>query len=495
MSQPSAILAFVREWNASTVRVYCPFCLRTHTHGLGSLDFEHDSPWNASLKRRRAPHCGHLSDDYQMCFPFEDAAQDRGCSWFIDKREHKFVTVGLPAEIELESYFVKECNGSEDQDSGSVAGSDSTESKDDPAGSLASAFQSTPTIEDVDLTDFYKQEMADPRQRKSWFVSHCILGETGQIKHMLQLYREDRLFDKRDRYGDDIMSLVAMEGHVCAMELLHEAGAGVSNVNARGRTPLMEAALWGRDDAVKFLLGKGADPWQKDCKDRTALDLAQDTNSNRNERVATSPLYIESKDLQYARIRTCARLEKLRTGPLQPHENSPNWAALSNGHFRRVGRNLAWYNRAVSYDLDFDTRTVGILSYDAHTLAIAAMSGTNHYRPHPQTLDNRSWTYKVRNLCVAMGFVLRPDHRDRLFAGSFHACHAEKQLVAYYVDRHFFWGTELRNLDVVALEGMKPLGRPRKACIVVNRETCDDCSAFIRCVHENFVCEMEVLFR
>ena len=35
------------------------------------------------------------------------------------------------------------------------------------------------------------------------------------------------------------------------MELLHKAGAGVSNVNARCRTPLMEAALWGRDYSVR----------------------------------------------------------------------------------------------------------------------------------------------------------------------------------------------------------------------------------------------------
>jgi ankyrin repeat protein len=123
--------------------------------------------------------------------------------------------------------------------------------------------------------------MINLQGRKVWFVLHCLKKETSNVRHMLQRYEEERLFNDRDWYGDDVMSLVAMEGHVCIMELLHDAGAGVSNVNARDRTPLMKAALWGRDDAVKFLLEKDADPRLKDHKDRTALDLARDTDQNR----------------------------------------------------------------------------------------------------------------------------------------------------------------------------------------------------------------------
>ncbi|KAF7512365.1 hypothetical protein GJ744_001933 [Endocarpon pusillum] len=260
MNYSSAILAFVREWDTSTVRVHCPFCLRTHSHGSGSLDFGHDSPSDASLKRQRASNCGHLLDDYQMCFPFEDAARGRGYSWFIDKIELKYVTVGLPPEIELENYFIEECNGSEDQDRISIITSDSTGSGDDPAKNLAEEFQSKAKIEDVNLTNVYKQEMADPRRRQTLFFSYCTSKKTVQVRHMLQQYKEDRLFDKRDQYGDDVMSLVAMKGHLCVMELLHKAGADVSNVNNRGHTPLMEAALWGQENVVKFRVKKMADP-------------------------------------------------------------------------------------------------------------------------------------------------------------------------------------------------------------------------------------------
>lgn len=116
MDHSSALPAFVRESNTSTVRVHCPFCLRTHSHGPGSLDFEHDPPSAAALKRRRAPHWGQSSDDYQMCFPFEDAAQGRGYGWCIDKTEQEYVTTGLPPEIEVENYFIEDYSGSENQD-------------------------------------------------------------------------------------------------------------------------------------------------------------------------------------------------------------------------------------------------------------------------------------------------------------------------------------------------------------------------------------------
>ncbi len=497
MNRNSAILAFVREWDTSTIRVHCPFCLRTHSHGPGSLDFEHDSPLESSLKRRRAPHCGHLLDDYQICFPFEDAARDRGYSWFIDKIEQKYVTVGLPPEVELENYFVEVSNGSEDQDHISNTTSDSTGSGDDNADQLAEEFQAKANIDDVgsDWRHFNQQEMADPGKRKSWFISHCLLKETARVRHMLQEYKEDKLFDHRDRYGDDVMSLVAMEGHVCVMELLHNAGAGVSNVSNRGRTPLMEAALWGREHAVKFLLEKMADPLLRDHKGRTALDLAQDADANRSERGVRGPMYTDSKDLMSARVRIFARLENLTraTAPLQA--DSPHFASLFNGHFRQTGLDLAWYDRVIPYDLDYLTRTIGILSYNGHTMAVTAMSGANHYQPHPQILDNGNWTLKVRDICVAIGFDLRPDHRDRLFQGSFNAYHAEKQLLAYHIDRHFFWGLELSDPDVVELERLRPVGRPPKAFVVVSRPVCEDCDAFIRGVRENFAVEVEVLSR
>jgi hypothetical protein len=64
MSTFPAILAFVREWDILIIRVRCSFCLRTHSYGLGNFDFARDFFLNVLRKRRRALHCGYISDDY-----------------------------------------------------------------------------------------------------------------------------------------------------------------------------------------------------------------------------------------------------------------------------------------------------------------------------------------------------------------------------------------------------------------------------------------------
>jgi hypothetical protein len=55
-----------------------------------------------------------------MCFPFDDAARGQGYDWFIDKEQQRYVTIGLPPEIDDENYFVEGSNNGEDQDHISV---------------------------------------------------------------------------------------------------------------------------------------------------------------------------------------------------------------------------------------------------------------------------------------------------------------------------------------------------------------------------------------
>lgn len=237
--------------------------------------------------------------------------------------------------------------------------------------------------------------MTDLQRRKVWFVSHCLLKETALVRHMLYQYKKDKLYNDRDEYGSDVMLLVAMEGHVCIMELLHKAGAGVSNTDVRGRKPLMEAALWGRKDAVKFLLEKSADLRLKDHKSQTALNLAEDTHSNRREREARSCTYRDSQDSRHARIQICAQLAALTGAISLTQEALLGHTTFSISHFQRFGLDLVWYSRAILYKLDFATRTIGILSYSRYLSVVYAMSGAKHYLPCPQTLDNRIWTFRV----------------------------------------------------------------------------------------------------
>jgi hypothetical protein len=89
-------------------------------------------------------------------------------------RSNRSASLSTP-EIEVENYFVEECNSIQDDDYSSITTTDSTGPADDPVTNLTEDFQAR-IIEDVDfdLRHFYKQEMADVRKNKSWVFSHCL---------------------------------------------------------------------------------------------------------------------------------------------------------------------------------------------------------------------------------------------------------------------------------------------------------------------------------
>jgi len=62
---------------------------------------------------------------------------------------------------------------------------------------------------------------------------------------------------EKNRAGDKILSVTAMDGHGKVVEFLLEEGDKVDTVNAKGRTPLMEAALSDRSAVVQRLVSAG----------------------------------------------------------------------------------------------------------------------------------------------------------------------------------------------------------------------------------------------
>lgn len=57
--------------------------------------------------------------------------------------------------------------------------------------------------------------------------------------------------------------------------LLLDRGAAIDSRAPNGNTPLMMAALYGKEETVKLLLARGADRNLKNRQDRTAADLAR----------------------------------------------------------------------------------------------------------------------------------------------------------------------------------------------------------------------------
>lgn len=67
----------------------------------------------------------------------------------------------------------------------------------------------------------------------------------------------------------------ATNGHLATMELLLDEHAYIDAASPNGTTPLMMAAHYGTAEAVKSLLGAGADPMLKNEQGLSAIDFAQ----------------------------------------------------------------------------------------------------------------------------------------------------------------------------------------------------------------------------
>jgi serine/threonine-protein phosphatase 6 regulatory ankyrin repeat subunit B len=74
--------------------------------------------------------------------------------------------------------------------------------------------------------------------------------------------------------GRTLLAIAAAAGHVAVLDLLVARGAAVDGVPRQEISPLGAAAMEGKDDAVRWLLGAGADPLATAAGAQTARQLA-----------------------------------------------------------------------------------------------------------------------------------------------------------------------------------------------------------------------------
>ncbi len=111
------------------------------------------------------------------------------------------------------------------------------------------------------------------------------------------------------------------------------------------------------------------------------------------------------------------------------------------------------------------------------------MSDWGHQDVHQANIQiaGRDWTPEVRRLCDIVGHSLAPDYRDQGKSGQYNACHADKQLVAYFVHKHLFLSHELEEEEeggeekLLSLKAAEPPVSLRRATIMVSRGVCYDC--------------------
>ncbi|KAJ8060021.1 hypothetical protein OCU04_011632 [Sclerotinia nivalis] len=118
-----------------------------------------------------------------------------------------------------------------------------------------------------------------------------------------------------------------------------------------------------------------------------------------------------------------------------------------------------------------------------------AVSGWNTPYPKDDIISNNFWTLQVEEICKIINHSL-PDWSETLdygFPGRYHACHAEKQLIAWYLYENTFANYQVNIESPYALPYREiKYSAPRGALIVVSRQICEDCKIFIEKVKTHF---------
>lgn len=157
------------------------------------------------------------------------------------------------------------------------------------------------------------------------------------------------------------------------------------------------------------------------------------------------------------------------------------------------------------FDIPDKQKTVGVLYRGSQLPPVAAMSGWIH-QDNPDAniqIAGRTWTEEVRRLCKTVGHDLPSHDYDQTVPGQYNACHAEKQLIAYFLHKHLFLYHELEEsisppgirlseedteaddaidndmkIKLSALKNVEPPNTLKEATVMVSTEVCQDCEDF-----------------
>ncbi|KAL4910987.1 hypothetical protein BDW74DRAFT_4502 [Aspergillus multicolor] len=225
------------------------------------------------------------------------------------------------------------------------------------------------------------------------------------------------------------------------ISLLLDNGADLNATNKDGRTALMEV-FWGQLAIVQILPAKGAAENQWDKGNKTALDLARLTPRNRKERFARRrksfdppfPELFREKDfiVRAEERREIARILGGNEDDCMEGCHSTSIEPVKN-FFVRLSEGLTVGRCAVTrvYSLGQTNRSIAVLERGGLFPTVTAMSGWHHE-------EDDLLTNKVLTLAALVGHILIACDMDFNQPGRHQASHAEKKMVAYFVDRHVF---------------------------------------------------------
>ena len=284
------------------------------------------------------------------------------------------------------------------------------------------------------------------QKRILFAISECIFGNLHAISQYLGTSAETKLFlHGKDETGNTTLVMAAAEESHEMVSLLLQHGADANAINNDGRSALMEAALWGRVESVKALLNANADKRLRDHEGRCAMDLAQPANKNEKERYRRLPYAAaesvpeRNRDRRYIVILLSdsnAEKQYGYTGPLSESERNKY-------SFRKSQSEMAitLYGPIRSYCVPRITKTAAFLDRGDQFARVPATSGWGVDALPPNYKTRPHWVEQVYYIASIVGhkFEDAPDPGwDQGKPGQYFASHAEKKLIAYFIDRHVF---------------------------------------------------------
>lgn len=215
--------------------------------------------------------------------------------------------------------------------------------------------------------------------------------------------------------------------------------------------------------------------YAEDANGHHAADFAADSERNEEERISRADdIVMVRPDANRKRRQILACLTRHETMGRDPL-NRAKPSQIHQGYFGKISPNLLRYYRAdTSYEIgpEEEVKAFARLDRGARYPVISAMSGYSQGH-RSDVLNNEIWTGKAQDLCRTIGFNVSRSC----------ASHVEKQLIAYYMDRHWIFdeddcsSTSMWSLQVTSLRDVLP--SPPPAIITVNKlRMCSDCSAF-----------------
>ena len=494
-----AFFAKVQWWDARIVHVRCPFCTKIHKHNFG------ESYDNVDRVAHCDSNCQLPYSSYQLKYPFSQVFETT--SYEIDKERKKYVAIDAdPPRMgsdRLAQEFAKL----------------TLDEKSDIAPKRWTDAVEMITINQADKVYQRLQGESGGVEtlilKKIYYVQSMMLwfGDEDYIQEYLRCSSESQiLLHGVDFQGNSALWLSARERFPGVVELLLNRGADVDFQNRDGRTPLMEAALWGRYENVKRLLRHGADKNLQDSDGFKAIHFADSFERNEEERYrlggGVRQTYREVTYIANQARKMIFHLLEDAEDEMIPSSNSNFenhvFQKQSSGIIRFVAP-IAEY--AVKEEL---WKTIARLERGCKYPSISAMSGWGH-EGTMTVVSGRFWTKEVFRIAEIIDYVIETHELDQDKPGNFNACHSEKQLIAYFINKHVFLEPEIRppktsryNTDsqfsnegghLHQLANATPPIMLKKAVILINRPPCGDCVRFNEKVNKHLGLEFSLINR